>query len=162
MKRTMPSRSEIEELREAAYSFAEHVIVENREELEPTILALREDRARIGIRTNLGDTDAEKDLLVAGMRHLVQDEHIIATAMVTEAWMVVRAESEDALSLPPRLAPDRREVLVLAVESRRGLTVELYEIAGDRSALMRHTTLASPTDVRFSWFDHEPPEGLKA
>ena len=146
-----------------ATAWARDHIVDEEGEVTPTIFALKGDGHLLMIEPVVTGLDE----LVRGMRRVVRDNGLIATAFVSEATLLRKPASipeEEDWSAEEALAVagpgDLTRVLTVTVETVYGVSHVMYAIAEDRGSLT-HLPDMSTESFNMRWFD-DPDEALQA
>lgn len=101
-------------------------------------------------------SDLSKDYSALAVREWVKDNGCTATALLSEAWMIVRDRDEDIFGQPPSECEDRIEVLLCEVSTPRDYLMSTYGIkrlADGTIYHLEHKNTSSATDEYHSRFD---------
>ncbi len=85
------------------------------------------------------ENDAKKDVGCIAIKHLLKKSGAVACCLVTEIWMTVHSYDKTKTpeeiydeAGPPRLSPDKKDMLLFHFETKKGQNQKLYDLQRDK------------------------------
>ena len=114
------------------------VYIEGQEKVTPVVLAIHvladgAHEVNVLIPPAFGGERAREIMIAIGAKAAESDAPLVATFLVTEAWMTLRPATDGPPELPPTADPDRIEALVIGgstIDQRQNQVVVRIERRG--------------------------------